>query len=317
MTWAELNQAVIDLLSYDGERAKHLPFFKQQIRFAALELQSLIDAYKIGHESTVYESGMTFDGHAAAIYLPEGAEVKEVWLMPIRKFESLLTGSSMKIPLAEGQPEAIALQMQVWLKGAAGDIVSLSFDEEVGDELDTFTLTESGTWTLVTLDISTAASSLRTELCLRGDGATLDVSEADISGSYQESYNFGETACERTQNRVKAQWFPWERRAEFVCGDVPAGPPARYTFNKRTRELQVFPAPTLADGGAIIYKWDGKKLDFADEDIVPFDEACINALFFYTRSQMLTMIDNEPTEGWKLMNSYKDQRTALFADANK
>lgn len=404
MTWAELQAEVLSLLGDDGDRIAHLPFFQQQIRFCALELQSYIKPYREGNQDTF--NSFTAKGSAHTVSVPskvsivnkvhsgfmgdlvingsgldpdldglvfydtgevsvDGSKIyKNIAMLGLALDAKTLsvTGGAWSLHDAGSQPDAMVVEeagtlavrgiyprdgenggrAKYTLVGGAADADSIfwttfwsilnsnssmygSTDNVATPNLVTTWLKDSGVEPLPTVryatwaDIDAAGIDRATVPMLEGVKFSSESAALD-PGGIELSNDAGATITVRTFDRdcllSRLTRWPASRYRELICGDVPCPTEGNYyAYVEETKSLYLY--PQLLDGESIILDWTGKKLTYADADEVTFPEESLDAFQLYVRSKMLTNLDNERTEGWKLMNSYKDKRAELYADAHE
>lgn len=79
MTWLEFKQGVYELITVDAERMGSEAFVNRQIALAVDDLQSHVEFYRIGHETTYEVDDLTDDGYASRGELPAGAYLRELY----------------------------------------------------------------------------------------------------------------------------------------------------------------------------------------------------------------------------------------------
>lgn len=102
----------------------------------------------------------------------------------------------------------------------------------------------------------------------------------------------------------------WEDRMGLVNGygcvndgtGYIAIDPQGYTF-------YVF--PEVFDNWLVSMFWDGRKLDFKDDEETPFDEPMANAVALYTLATLAREIDNDGEKARDLKNEYNSAKTIL------
>lgn len=126
--------------------------------------------------------------------------------------------------------------------------------------------------------------------------------------------------------RVPAYQHPWDRRDELRCGSVRGGN-TYIAIDQRASKFVLYPPP--AEGMQLTISWSGKKNDFADSDVVPFDEKCAAAVALYCKAFISRVVDNDPNgyaqymfglganPSVPLAGTYYYERRSLFLSANK
>lgn len=79
-TWGTWCAAVKGFLTVDAARRGAEGFVDGMIRQAAIDLQTFLAVYRIGHETMYWPGDFVKEGYASKAVLPPQAEVKDAWL---------------------------------------------------------------------------------------------------------------------------------------------------------------------------------------------------------------------------------------------
>lgn len=317
--WADFKTAVGEELSFSGDREKYQAFIARQIRFAALDLQREVKQYRVGHVSRYDARSISPKGNAGAVILPDGVQIDAVYIEPNRAYASSVADAVSSRIEIDSPPltGAVALTVEAWVRGIAGEAIRISTDN---GEFASTVIAASDTWESHTLTLNIADASLCSSLYFGyGDGTycSIDWSEALIrSATFTQYLLLGEDAIDTLYTTKKLARYSWERRNELVTGDHSSGrAPGYYAHN--STHLWAYPCGQAAlDAGAVItLEMTGRKLTFADTDKTPFDELAINAAALYVRYKLLKHIDLF-NEGWKVQTDYEKERALIIADKN-
>lgn len=319
MTWAEYKAEVLAVLAYEGQRTNYADFFNRQIRFAVLDMQRFIGRFREGHQSYYTHLDATTKGKASIVTLPAGSVVTSARLDQVRSFVSTADGSFIRLPIETTATGAASLAITVWSRGESGETIHLGIDAEAGStEIASFNIAETGVWEshAATIAVSAIENSAELFVCrANANTSTADISEVSItSGTYSQHFDLGESPCDSLYGEQHMVEHDWERREEFICGDMRHPEIPRYAA--KGKQLWLYPALNPETGGTTLIEWTGKKLNFLDADEVPFTEESINAAALYVRGKMLALLDGQHTEGWKLMNTYEKERGIIMSDFN-
>ena len=268
----------------------------------------------MGHVTRYTANEITAKGSAGIIEIAEGMQVDHVSMTPIRVYLSSNAAEEQRVSvdLPDYLTGQITLTLRIWFRGEAGELARVSSDQ--GDAI---SFAASGGWQLADVNLEIDADAV-TKLYFGFSAATysnIDWSEATItSGTFAYPIRFGEDEVHRLYREKKLIRRPWPRRNELVAGDI-CDAPGVYTDNGS--HLWVFPIDqdALDAGATVTVEMTGRKLEFNDDDIVPFDEMAINAAGIYARYKLLKYVDRV-NEGWKVQQDYEMERALIIADKN-
>ena len=299
MTFLELKTEVVSLLSYDGEREKHASFFEKQTRFALIDLQENITPYQLGHE-TEYTTAKRV-GSAHKITPPEGAKVTSIFLGP--REEMSISGDDLPLNL-----DGLKFFTTGTLTNEADTYASLVTEDYEESEW-SFNY-DGDKWILQHVGEAINASWVSSEDADEADPEGIEL-EAD-SGDAEGTITVTTTPRECYSHKLIER--PGLSYRELICGDVPCVDDQYYAQDPRSGDIYIY--PMLGPTDYVLIEWDGKKLTYEDEDTVNIPENATNAIHLYVQSKMLTLLDHDRTEGWKLMSSYKEERSILYSQAH-
>lgn len=147
---------------------------------------------------------------------------------------------------------------------------------------------------------------------------------------------------QRNRKRYPVFGWPWERRFEMAQKEVPdylfgsyqgmtassyaaielvnrmlmaagacdkrglvAIDPAQETF---------YLYPELKDGLLLSMFWSGRKLDFKENELVPFEEQAVGAVADWVRSNIAKEVDRDPARAADFMRDYALKRNMIYID---
>lgn len=124
----------------------------------------------------------------------------------------------------------------------------------------------------------------------------------------REAYYINDTTrCYREPLRS----YPWDNRYDLICGasgyNAIAVDPQGETF---------ILYPALTAGYSLSLIWDGTKLDFADADLVPFDEVCVQAVADFVGARIARQVDQDFQMYESLMASFLRKSGHIYVDEN-
>lgn len=70
--------------------------------------------------------------------------------------------------------------------------------------------------------------------------------------------------------------------------------------------------PRIQQGWVLDVHWNGRKLDFKDEELVPFDEEAAYAVAAWVKAKIAFQIDRDPNRSQEFMRDYLLSRTNLY-----
>lgn len=73
-------------------------------------------------------------------------------------------------------------------------------------------------------------------------------------------------------------------------------------------------APVLVDGWVLTIHWNGRKLDFKDNEAVPFDEDASFAVAAWAKSKIANEVDRDAGRAKDFMDEYLLKRTNLYLE---
>jgi hypothetical protein len=150
-------------------------------------------------------------------------------------------------------------------------------------------------------------------------------------------------AASQERTRVPVEMMDWERHFELVhrphgqgiFGDgvmaltassvaaielinrLPTSKSARHKHGWMAVDPQgrtIYLSPALPNGWVLSVNWSGRKLDFIDGELVPFDEAASFAVAAWAKSKIAMEVDRDPQRAQLFMQEYILKRTNLYLD---
>jgi hypothetical protein len=148
-----------------------------------------------------------------------------------------------------------------------------------------------------------------------------------------------------TQQRYDIEMCPWERRFDLVHGDrhelgcdnqfmsmTTASVQAIELLNrlpqfrgKRERYGLIAPDPqgdsfylypAMCNGWILSLHWNGRKLDFRDDELVPFEETASFAAAAWAKSKIAGEVDRDAERAQMFMQEYELKRVNLYIENN-
>ena len=121
------------------------------------------------------------------------------------------------------------------------------------------------------------------------------------------------TATDDECNRKPFTPYDWGNRFDLVCANYQVKQCGfAFAIDPQAKTFYVFPA--VEDGRELSLFWDGRKLEFADADSVPFDEGAAFAASEYVAAHIRRKVDNDLAAFNSHMASYRVKRSQLFTD---
>ena len=114
--------------------------------------------------------------------------------------------------------------------------------------------------------------------------------------------------------RRKAIPYPWEKRFDLVNGQVPTNDGyARYAVDPAGYTVYVYP---MIDGEPWMVSlfWDGQKLDFQDDEQVPFPERAALAVSYFVKANTSIEVEDGIQNSVFYKQAYADEKTKLYLD---
>lgn len=108
--------------------------------------------------------------------------------------------------------------------------------------------------------------------------------------------------------------FPWEKRRHLFNGEVDVNDgKARYCIDPSGHTMHVCPMPE--DNWMVSLIWDGKKLDFQDEEQVPFTERSALAVSYFVKAHTAPEVEDAPSQGAYWRDQYEKIKPKLYIDS--
>lgn len=107
---------------------------------------------------------------------------------------------------------------------------------------------------------------------------------------------------------------PWSGRFDLISGDVPTNDDkARYCIDPQGYTFYVYPMNEDEDWLVSLF-WDGQKLDFQDDEQVPFSEAAALAVSYFVQAKTSMTADDSIQNKDAYMRDYELQKPKLYLD---
>lgn len=93
--------------------------------------------------------------------------------------------------------------------------------------------------------------------------------------------------------RSPIEEYPYDNRYDLICGNVPiVGCQYKIAMSWQATNFYVF--PKLAEGHHLSLFWEGQRLDFEDQTIVPFGERSVMAAAMFVKAGIIREVDKDP-----------------------
>lgn len=100
----------------------------------------------------------------------------------------------------------------------------------------------------------------------------------------------------------------------MVTGTIDGGRDF-FHYDSKTGIFHVTPKPQ-DDGGTVVIEFEGKQLDYEDEDDVPFDEKSAEAVAMYVLARVALQVDKDPAGHQVYDALYRQQKRKLHSELN-
>lgn len=119
---------------------------------------------------------------------------------------------------------------------------------------------------------------------------------------------------ERVIDRYPGVPYPWEKRFDLINGQVAVNDAkCRYAIDSAGYTFYVYPFPK-EECWIVSMFWDGQKLDFQDDEQVPFSEAAALAVSYFVKANTSLEVEDGIPAADKYQERYEKQKTKLFLD---
>lgn len=117
-------------------------------------------------------------------------------------------------------------------------------------------------------------------------------------------------------DRQPAWKYDWGNRFDLICGKACLnGCQFAIAMDPQAKYFYVY--PKVVDGRQFSIFWDGRKLDFADSETVPFDEGAELAVSLFASAHIARKTNHELSEYNSYMADYVSQKRMLYLDAKE
>lgn len=117
-------------------------------------------------------------------------------------------------------------------------------------------------------------------------------------------------------DRQPAWKYDWGNRFDLICGKACLnGCQFAIAIDPQAKNFYVY--PKVVDGRQFSIFWDGRKLDFADAEIVPFDEGAELAVSLFASAHIARKTNHELSEYNSYMADYVAEKRRLYLDAKE
>lgn len=290
-TWKQFNDAVKVLLPLDAQRLGASDFITQHIRQAVIDCQDVIKRYRTGQQN-VYGHDEVIPWRACSkVTVPVEAQIRDCFLIRWKEGDEPLTGlTTAQAADTSARPQLVAQDTLFTEELAIGDVIMLETD------IDAYRTKQYATVTEIVSDDT---------LMLDKGLGNLGVQEQIFKLSVQ---------------RHPCVHVGWECREKLFVGGYHdfIDNNAQITLSP-DGILYVYPGLVSADADSWKYllevNWDGKKIEFEDADVTPFDEEMTKAVANCVKAECSRHFDKDMTAYKSFMDSYLLDRQKLYLGA--
>jgi hypothetical protein len=260
-TWEEFKSNVKVMLTVDGDRVGAEEFVDKKIRLGVLDVQHVIKRYRTGHQDTYTSADVQQHRAASKVTLPEECQPRDCFVIRSKDDDEDLTGT---VTLASASAT---------IEGSA-----TLFTEElkVGDQV----------------KFSTMSTYVRVTEIASDTEMTVD-SPVDAGDD--------QTIVKLIEYRHPCRPVGWRDRERLFTGESTLIDNNALMTISPDGILYVFPSIQSEDANGYTYafelNWDGRKVDFEDEDVTPFDEALVDCVADYVKGECARHFDRDQ-ERW-------------------
>lgn len=270
MTRAQFIAAVKVLLTTDANRAGAVEFADALIDLGMIDLQSHIDAYRVGHTEVYLPSDFITDHFASKGTLPLECEAREMYIIrgksaeitSVSTADDQLTVAGHDITSPETEPQVVVGVVTNEGGSVPGGITEgrAYFLRPVGEDA-------------VTLH-PTAKDAVE------------DTNKIDIT-----SAGTGTNTLDYNRQRHQCIDVAWDDRHSIIQGMTPLNDwLGRVSIDPQGSSFYVYPEIKELDDNGFSYQfeliWDGKKLEWEDGDTVPFVQADTLVVADFVKARM-------------------------------
>jgi hypothetical protein len=119
---------------------------------------------------------------------------------------------------------------------------------------------------------------------------------------------------DKLKERAYGTPYPWERRFDLVHGGVAVNDgQCRYSIDPAGYTFCVYPMDETQCWLVSMF-WDGQKLDFQDDEQVPFTEASALAVSYFVKANTSLEVEDGVPNSERYAGMFREQATKLFID---
>ena len=119
---------------------------------------------------------------------------------------------------------------------------------------------------------------------------------------------------DETVDRHQGVPYSWANRFDLVNGAVPSNDSdAHYSIEPSGATLYVYPMPENECWLVSLF-WNGQKVDFDDEEKVPFSQAAALAVSYFVKANTSMEIEDGVSAAEKYLKLFGDEKTRLYID---
>jgi hypothetical protein len=301
MTWADFKTAINDCLLTHKDRRGITAFKEQQYKSGVLYLQGWIERYRQGHEDTYEPSDLSVNGFASQGTLPENCTPTEAWI--IRK-KSGSVSNTVEVTDDEITVTAHGIEASDTEPGIVNGKLTNS-----GGALPAG-LEENRYYYLRVVDADTLT------LHTTAAGALDNTDRVDITGD-----GTGTTTLTYDVSSHPCDVMPWNNRKALIEGQACVnGGRGIITFNPHGDEFLIYPLLETLDADdktqVLELTWNGLKVDFDDDDDVPFDDLAVSPMVEFLFSKINRHVDGDLQGAGVATASFLSEAARLYL-ANK
>lgn len=288
-TWKQFTDEVKVLLSVDRNRLGAEDFTALHIRQAVIDLQDVIKRYRTGHQNFYRHTDVSPYRTASKVTLPQEAQVRDSYLIRWKEDDAALTGlTTLSSADTSLRPQLVASGSLFTEELVVGDIIALASD-----------ITN-----LYTHKYATVGEIVSDDTLILDKGLGNEVEESIFKLTVQRHpcVNVG-----------------WQCREELFNGAHDFIDNNALATISPTGELYVHPALLSADADSWKYllevNWDGKKVEFADEDMTPFDEETTLVVANKVKAECALHFNKDRAEHGAFLEKYIFGRQGIYLGA--
>ena len=119
-------------------------------------------------------------------------------------------------------------------------------------------------------------------------------------------------------DRYESESYPWSKRSDLTGGHVPVNDNiAKVAIDPQGYSFYIYPTPKEGEEWAVSMTWDGKKLDFKDDELVPFTEQMALAVAYFAAANVALYSDEDSAKFDRYITMYEREKPRLFISAKE